>query len=396
MQIKIRNLSNLLGIIFLFGMFLYGFVPFEMPNPTQTQNIHLLCIIAIISYVIFAGYYKDRYHTFDLVILLFFALLFTLGEMISKERDGMEFMFSILFGHVVASALYYSEYFKSKFLTALKWLIILSVTLLVLQYIILMLTGNIFQIHSIVFPFSEARTMEDAMFGLYRMGGMYIEPGTYSNMMYIFLILYMILSQRTDSLLLYIGAASIILTASVWGLVFGLYMLVILLFIKLIKIKEVSIIKRVFSTLVLISISFAGTSYILESSLLKYAEHKIKTDNPSVDAKELAFSRFQESYDDFLIVGEGFNPEFNIGIPSVQDAGLLLNLTVVFGVLASLIIMAVYLVSILRCCSWVMLLVSLPILTSKLFYTDRVFWLLFFVVIFGAYKKSKYIATSKQ
>lgn len=361
-----------------------------MPNPTSTQNFKLLCIVVIISYVLFAQYYRYRYRAFDLAILLFFAFLFVVGEMISKERDGIEFIFSILFGHIVANALYNSDGFRSSFLIALKWLIVLSIILLVVQYAVLLLTGNVLDIHGFIFPFSEARISVNTMFGFYRMGGMYIEPGTYSNMMYIFLILYMVLSKKTDSLLLYVGVASIILTGSVWGLIFGSYMATILFIEKLLKTKEIPLIKKIFTTLILIVVYYASISYLQNSKLLKYAENKMNTNNPSVNAKELTFTKYQESYSDFLILGEGFSPEFYVGIPSPQDAGLLLNITVIFGVLAGLIIAIVFLVSTIRCCSWVLLFATLPVFISKLYYVDRVFWLLFFVMIFGAYSGFRY------
>lgn len=390
MQQETRKLSSLLGSIFLFLLFLYGFIPFEMPNPTSTQNFKLLCIVFIISYVLFAQYYRYRYRAFDLAILLFFAFLFVVGEMISKERDGIEFIFSILFGHIVANALHNSEGFRSSFLIALKWLIVLSIILLVVQYAVLLLTGNVLDIHGFIFPFSEARISVNTMFGFYRMGGMYIEPGTYSNMMYIFLILYMVLSKKTDSLLLYAGVASIVLTGSVWGLIFGSYMATILFIEKLLKTKEIPLIKKIFTTLILIVVYYASISYLQNSKLLKYAENKMNTNNPSVNAKELTFTKYQESYSDFLILGEGFSPEFYVGIPSPQDAGLLLNITVIFGVLAGLIIAIVFLVSTIRCCSWVLLFATLPVFISKLYYVDRVFWLLFFVMIFGAYSGFRY------
>ena len=67
------------------------------------------------------------------------------------------------------------------------------------------------------------------------MGGVYIEPGTYSNMMYVFLFLYFILKKEKIDLLVFAGSLSIILTYSAWGIIFGSYLMIILILGKLNK-----------------------------------------------------------------------------------------------------------------------------------------------------------------
>ncbi len=395
MQIT-SKINSIVSILFILGAFMYGFVPYGMETPVQSHNASMASLSVIILYVILTKKYRSKYNIFIILILLFIAYLIVVGSMMSVGKMSILFVFSIMFAQIVANAIHYSDDFKTRFLAALKLLILLSIFLLLLQLIGKIITGQVMNIHNFFYPLSESRVTGLTGLGdVYRIGAMHGEPGTFANITYILLILYMVLSKKNTSLVLFVGALSIVISGSLWGIMFGMYMLVILLIAKLLKTKDISVTKIFFLYIFIISISSVGIYNFLQSSEFNYAKVKLSSNTQSVRVKDMAYDKYKKSYDDFMFVGQGFTPEFNTGIPSVQDAGLLLNMTVVFGILPTIFLMIIFLISLLRCCSWVELFAFLPILVSKIYYIDRIFWLLFFLVIYGTYKSTRKLLDNK-
>ncbi len=386
---KIRSLTDSARQIFLFVGLLYAFVPFEAGNYLITNAIHITALMLISMYTLYVGRFKLKMNQLGKIVLILLMVFTMISSMVSYGKGEVIFAFSIIFSFITASVIHYNNNFKHQFLIALKWLIIFSISMLFLQLIVLNITGDVLSIHEMIFPFSEARISINTKFDdLYRMGGIYIEPGTYSNLMYLFLVIYMLLSKNLSNYLLFIGAISIILSYSVWGMIFGSYLLFFLIFIKL---KNSSLKMKLLVLIAVFSIGSLSINYIINSPAVNYATYKVNSDVSSVSEKEKAYSRYKESIDDFFIIGEGFSPEFNVGIASVQDSGFLLNFSVVFGILFTVYILMVYILSFLKCCTPIQLIISLPIFVSKIYYWDAAFWLLFFLVVYGGYTKHKKI-----
>jgi len=223
-----KDLSDKFKILFLLILFLYAFIPFEGGGSQFVFIAHSFSLMLITLYALYANNFKikmNRLGKISLFILLFFLIL---SILVSNGGREYTMFLSIVFSFITASAIHYSANFKNYFLTALKWLIIISVTTLVLQLLIFMMTGTIIHFHEMIYPFSEGRIGTDRLFSdLYRFGGIYIEPGTYSNWMYLFLVMYMILSKKVFSPLVLIGSLSMILSYSVWGMVFGAFLFTI-------------------------------------------------------------------------------------------------------------------------------------------------------------------------
>ena len=381
----IKNLPVILKTLLLFLGLLYALIPFET---SKAILIHSAALMFVIGYALYVGNFKIKINHLGRIILLMFTILTLMGLLISSEADGLIFTFAIVFGSITASMIHYNPKFRHLFFIAFKWLVIFSIAMLFLQTVILTITGKVLPIHEFIFPFSEARIGTYTNFeGLYRMGGLYIEPGTYANMMYLFLIIYLVISKNTFSPVLFIGAISIILSYSVWGMIFGSYLLIILIIAKL---KKITWKIKLIILLILALTSFFSfnyiSNYIDQSQAIQFASHKINVSHGSAESKMQAFHKYEETFGDFLIIGEGFYPEFNKGLSSVQDAGFLLNVSVVFGILFAICIFTLYIYLSLKYYTWVGAAASLPIFISKIFYYDAAFWLLFFLVIYGGAK----------
>jgi hypothetical protein len=240
-----------------------------------------------------------------------------------------------------------------------------------------------------VYPFSEARVGTDKLFeGLFRFGGLYIEPGTYSNWMYLFLVIYMILSRKIFTPLVLTGSLSMILSYSVWGMVFGAYLFT---FAIMTKIKKTSWKSKIILLLSFLSFSYYSIITFSNSKAVNFAIYKLDVDseNTSTSGKIDFYKKYEAHLGDLLFIGEGYKPKIYEGIGSPQDTGIIVNLSVIFGIFFTCIILFIFIISFQKCCGWIMFFASLPIFISKIYFSDPTFWLLYFLVIYAGYSNFK-------
>lgn len=385
---KILSKENFI-VLLLFISFLYAFIPVEGGAGHFVFLLHSSFLILITLLAIFISKFKlkmNRWGKISLFLLFFYMLL---SMIVTSGGRELSMFISIVFSFITASAIHYNIRFRNYFFIALKWLISISIVILILQLLVFMVTGEIIHVHEIIFPFSEARVGTDKLYSdLYRFGGLYIEPGTYSNWMYLFLIIYMLLSKKIFSPLVLIGALSITLSYSVWGMVFGAYLFII---VTLSKIKKTSWKSKVLLVMFfLLFSSFVVTKYA-DSEAVKFALFKLDTDstNASTQGKINFYKRYEEHISDLLLIGEGYKPKIYEGIVSPQDTGIVVNLSVIFGMFFTFIVLLMFTISLLKCCGWFMLFASFPIFVSKIYFSDPVFWLLYFLVIYCGYSSMR-------
>jgi len=384
---NIRRLQDTSKIFILFLGLLYALVPFEASSSNLTYAIHAAALLFIMIYALIVADFKVKINKLGRITLVILIVFILIAILISYEKVGLIFAFSIVFSSITASIIYHNPKFNKQFLLALKWLIVFSISMLFIQIIILNISGTVVRIHEMVFPFSKARISVNEEFNnLYRMGGIYIEPGTYSNMMYLFLILYLVISKNISKPILIVCAVSIILSYSLWGMVFGSFLLILFI---IAKIKSSSLKKKVLILFTILLTGFVSFNYLSKRPEVNYAINKVNSDTNSVAHKEQFYLKYKDNFDNFLLMGEGFLPPFDIGLCCVQDSGFILNLSVVFGILFTILILIIYSVSILKCCDKAIFIMSLPIFMGKFYYWDTTFWLLFFLVIYGGFSVYK-------
>ena len=384
------NFSEPIKILMLIGLFLYAFIPFESHGSSLAFVLHMFSLSSITVFALYLGKFKLRMNKIGKVSV-FIILFFTMYTIeISSGIDAIRMLASLMFSFITASIINYNDKFKYFFLTSIKYLLIVSATALIIQILTFMLSGTILHIHEIIFPFSEARVGADQFFTeLFRFGGIYIEPGTYSNWMYLFLMIYIVINKDISNLFFPIVIAiSIIISYSAWGMLFGSYLLIIL---SLLKIKNASLKIKIFTVGSLAILLYLLYFYFIDSAAIDFAFSRLDTNpsNSSTGSKLLFFEKFKSQIQNFLLIGEGYSPSFYHGIGSPQDAGFILNLSVIFGVLFTSMILFLFCISLIKCCGWVVLFMVLPVFVSKIYFWDPLFWLLYFLVVYGGYSKNK-------
>jgi hypothetical protein len=385
-----KNLSDILKISLLFFLMIYAFIPFETTTSSMAYKIHIFFMILIVLYALYMENFKIKINRLGIVtffIIIIFILVTLLFNNVTFWPRAPIYIIAILFALIVASIIQKDSKFKYYFLSALQWLIGISILFLFLQILYFAITKDIILFHEMFFPFSEARIGTDKAFkDLFRMGGLYIEPGTYSNWMYCFLILYMLLIKKISSPFIIIGSISLILSYSTWGMIFGTFLLTLSLSNKLItsswKIKS-------FIALIFLFLSYFYITNFSKTQAVNFATNKLTVGNASSDAKYKAYEAFFNNIENFLFIGQGFEPEIGRDIASFQDAGIILNLAVTFGILYTIVILLIFITSYLKYNKTIMFIASLPIFMGKLYFYDPVFWLIIFIVIFNGFNNAK-------
>lgn len=377
------QIKDIFAKVFLLIALIYGFIPFEASF--RVDRFHEFWLICMMLYAWYMGSFK--FSKYGGSYFFFFLLVFVINALVSIGQDIVIITTSVLFSAVVVPVIYKNERFKNIFISSLRWLIILSITSFLIQFTVYYLTGNLLLMHEFVFPFSEARIAHETTFGnLTRMGGMYIEPGTYANFMFVYLFIYIVLTRNINDKLLYIGSLSIIFTFSVWGAIFSSYLFLMLVMANLVTF---SLKKKLMITILILGIGFYSATYLVNNPLVEYAVNKTESGNTgtkgSTAAKKYVYKKYMKEYDEFLLIGEGFKPKFKENTVSMQDSGMLLNMSIVLGKLFTIFFAISFIVGLFRLTNIWIVFASLPIFISKLYYWDPAIYLLYFLVIYSAF-----------
>jgi len=380
--------SDIGKILFIFICLLYGWVPFEAGSYDASFKIHLIFMLLLMIYAFYSNSFKLS--KYGMLFFIFFIFLSSILFFVSYGRAIYSFIPAIAFASIVVPAIYNNTQFKYQFTQALFVLIVISIIMVFFQVIVYFTTGDLLLLHEFVFPFSKARIATELQFNnLTRMGGMYIEPGTYSNYMFLLLTLYFFLKKEINNRIIFFTALSIILTYSLWGMIFSLYLLLLLFVINFLR---GSLKRKIFLLLIVIIGTFYGIQKIENSSAFQFSVAKLERNGSqnSTGAKKIAYEKFSKNFDNLFFIGDGFAPNFRSEISSLQDAGLLLNLAIVFGIIPTVILFIFFIFFIFKLTNYTIVLISLPIFMSKIFYWDPAFWLLVTMVYYeynNRYKK---------
>jgi hypothetical protein len=348
-------------------LFLYCLIPFESTNVSDSLTIRMISAFMLTLIAIY--YFRDVPKKLMPILIFLFGIIL----LVFLKSFSLKFfptLLAIIFGVYCASAIAGSLEYRRNFVSALKILLYISIFLLFFQIFWLQLTDNILKLHEIIFPMSASRVEEHEYFN--RLGGIFIEPGTHANWVYSFFLLYIYIEGKLDIKMGFLVGLSLISTISLWGAIVGL-LLILICTLNFYKVKN--LISAIIFSFLVVSIFFA----YLNSDIYLFLENKLFSDGGSKFSKIDAWSEFFDIYSDIIFLGYGFNPDFCIGCVSPQDAGLLLSLFVVFGVIPGLLIFIFIYYGSFKIGGFNFLIISFPLTFAKLFYWDYIFWIIFFV-----------------
>ncbi len=353
--------------LLLFVLFVYTFIPFETASEGLALQIRSVGAILLMAYALLTAKWSlDRSTLAIAVLVLSMAVL---AAIVSTSGRVFILGISVFLGAVISCAIRDDIKFRANFLCALELLLVISSLALLVQVAIWKATGEIVHIHEFVFPLSESRVEDHFFFA--RMGGVFIEPGTYANWTCLFVVAYRLLSDRPKHWLMFLVGAAMVASVSAWGLAAGL---VILLVSAAGALRAAPL-----SGIPLLAGVGLAISWVLSSDVLDFIETKSALESDSGDSKVVAINEFVRIFDSILLLGQGFAPDFCRFCLAPQDAGVFIGLSVVTGVLFAVVAFSFFYLGVFSKAGLSGLLVAAFVVVSKVFYWDFILWVLFFL-----------------
>lgn len=353
--------------LLLFILFVYTFIPFETASEGLALQIRSVGAILLMTYALLTA--KWRLDRVTLAIVVLVLSMAVLAAIVSTSGRVFILGISVFLGAVISCAIRDDVKFRSYFLCALELLLVISSLALLVQVAIWKVTGEIVHIHEFVFPLSESRVEDQVFFA--RMGGVFIEPGTYANWTCLFVIAYRLLADRPKHWLMFLVGGAMVASLSAWGLAAGLVILLVS--------AAGALRAGPLSGIPLVAGVGLAMSGVLSSDVLDFIETKSALESDSGDSKVVAINEFIRIFDSILFLGQGFAPDFCRACLAPQDVGVFVGLSVVFGIFFSGVVFSFFYWGVFRKLGFSGLLVAAFVVISKVFYWDFILWILFFL-----------------
>lgn len=317
---------------------------FTLTSITEKYDVNLRILVAAIIYIsqltsFFALYifYGVRLN-FSSKNNLKYILLFLGGVLwlFSLTPTSMSYAFKIVLNIFIGYTTY-RLFIHQRIISVkiLKFFLILNVTAVLIEILWFNLFQQNLQIHNSLFPFSRQNIIEIDT-GFFRPTGLQYEPGNYSIIVTIILLLINFLDDTfKQNKLIVIAIVSIALTKSLVGIILVIMLLLYFFF------KKSYLSLKVMISFIVIAFVFSGSviSYII------YRAENIDTFKSLIQKVYLLEILLQKDFYSFMI-GNGIesndNLEYNRNLGFVKDLGVVFNLIYTYGVYGALMIFTIF------------------------------------------------------
>lgn len=275
-------------------------------------------------------------------------------------------------------------------------LLFLSAAAVFFQVIYYFISGDIVDIHQFFFPWGGSRSGELEKFGIARLSGMHTEPGTHSVYTFGLIVLRVFLGGRLFDRVSWISVVSIALTLSAWGVgVVFLYFLSYLFYAVRVGKWLRELIGGFCLVVFCLVLFFMFAPQYLADNIFEYFQFRSQLSDGSGNSKIIAWHMGLVRLNEVAFVGIPVVLDYCDGCLSPQDAGLILNFSLYFGLFSGFVFFGVYLFGVFRAGGVAFALFGLPFLFSKFFYFDPIVWVVFFAAFFSIFKTAaKFSASS--
>jgi hypothetical protein len=238
-------------------------------------------------------------------------------------------------------------------------------------------TGEATDLHKMVFPFSSARQAE--MLGVMRLTGFHIEPGTYSQAIFIGVLTRAVLRKRLTNTLDVVALLTALATFAAWAAIgVGLYFAAMAFEVFVLN-RKVSPGIRLLSIIMVATLGVATVPtlvlpHILQSNYADFISARLLEGKGSGEGKVLQFDAWQAELGFRTLIGQPLGNTYCDYCEGVQDLGLVFNVIYYLGFIVAMPILLVWGVNIVRCCGAPVLIAALPLLAVKFFFYDFLVW----------------------
>lgn len=355
-------------------LLVYSLIPFEGDDQTLTLAIRCTSAALIICGMLKWRFSVKKFYIPYLIVVIGFVVI---SALISFSFKLVVILVALSFGIVWSQTMVLHNKYVNVYSSAIAVLIYISIGCLFVQLLMYRVGGQIIGFHEIVFPMSISRTEDHGMFA--RLGGMYVEPGTYANWVYALYVLLILSTKRQYLMTGLLVGISLVMTVSVWGIGVGVAMAIISLFLT----DRISWVWKFVVGILLISIM----SYYLSGEIGDYALQKLRFESDSGMSKIVALEEFEGIWKNILFFGKGFDPNFCVSCLAPQDAGLYISISVIFGILFASLFFLVIFFTAYKTGGLLLLALMVPLSLSKIFYWDFLLWMIAFMLIANFHNK---------
>ena len=283
-----------------------------------------------------------------------------------------------LIGSFLIASLLSSGNNRWMFVRALDAVLLIWALALILQFSMSMLGFEFVDLHKVVFGYSESRTF-NAFINYPRPSGLHLEPGTHAQWVFgLVMVRFFLTGIFSRSAVLAI--LSIPLSMSFWGLGATLFLLPVMFFnIRKSAVSGFASQLGILAGVLIVAIIVYFFASIFGDTFWEYVTVRSTLEDGSGSSKTQAYSFFFRDWFNYLLIGNNYSFDFCGGCLSKQDAGLLLNMFVYFGVLPSVLVWFVIAVRGIKSVGYVFLIFLMLVATTKFSIYEPIFWLVCFI-----------------
>jgi hypothetical protein len=341
---------------------------------------HFLALILAMPYVM-----NSRTNTVPLGVVLYtliVAFAFALSNLAMPGYWALSVTvlgpFTMLFGVFTAH--------KQKLRAVIDAILVINLAALAFQFLFYLAAGEIVHLHTLLFPSSESRSAE--FLGFVRLGGLHLEPGTYSAYLYVLVVIRVLLGGALTDRISLLMLASFALTFSVWGIaafLTGMISVAFLVFSNKRRMRRIPLSGFILVSCFLV-ILFATN---LLEPVLSYLQVRLDPSQGSAIYRRIAFDELVATFDRYVPIGMPMAEKFCAPCQSPQDLGVWSQIIVRFGICAAVLVFVVSIVSAWKH-SVVMVILVLFAFTGKYDVSTPITWLFLALVLTPWYLQPSY------
>lgn len=372
-------------ILLLVSIFL-SFTPTEDGDSSRSYLLRIICLSFVALYL-FDKKKTNIYISHIFLLLSAIPLIIYLSINIAEPTiSALLFPASYITSLIFAAAILSDRNLKQQLILSIKIILIAWMIVFGAQFIAYYYSGLYIDFHKILFPFSSQRIRENALFvGL---GGIHLEPGTYSNWVYGTCFLSALLQRKIGTPLHHLAVTSTLLTMSAWAYIgFFFYVMAVLM--------ESGTNPKSLLILLLLAIFGVGFYSIYNDTLVQYLLLRADMTDGSGSSKVEVYRFMQENINKWLLTGAPWSDSPCDYCVSPQDAGIITNYLFYFG-FSFLIFLSVAMLKIKKVLGAPGLVLFLPIFIAKYSIWDPIVILIFFFAMMESFRFNQKIINTNE
>lgn len=367
-------------VICLSLLWFYTLVPFEGGGDRFPLVFRIVCMMLLLIYYFSKAGNLHYRHTVVVTCLISFfisfLLLANLDDISLRFVNTLATMLLVLFVYLFINR----SSQRHELAQVINWILLASAGAIFLQYLSFYIFGTIIELHGVMFPWEESRTVFLERFGFARFAGLYTEPGTHANWVVAFILLKGLLTGKVIDRVSIVAMISVALAITAWGILAVItFILSLVLFLATSK-------KMIGKNIFLFSMSaglIAGLAIYLDilDAIFDYFSFRAELQNESGMSKTEAWKYGWELLGDFIFIGFPIGYDYCRGCQSPQDAGIILNLGIYFGAFAAALFAFLYIFGVTKGIGVYAVPLGVILLFGKYYYFDPIVWLIFLFAV---------------